>query len=70
MNRVVHFEIHADDVDRASTFYSNVFGWSIKKWEGDFEYSIVMTAEQDSEEHGIDGGITKRSMNTPPLECG
>lgn len=44
MNRFVNFEIHADDIDRASTFYADVFGWSIKKWKDDFEYSIVMIA--------------------------
>jgi predicted enzyme related to lactoylglutathione lyase len=26
MPRVVHFEAYADDVERASKFYSNVFG--------------------------------------------
>jgi predicted enzyme related to lactoylglutathione lyase len=26
MPRVVHFEAYVDDVDRASKFYSNVFG--------------------------------------------
>src|SRR5690348_2012107 len=28
MGRVVHFEIQADDVERAKAFYSAVFGWS------------------------------------------
>lgn len=34
MNRVVHFEISADDPTRAVNFYTNAFGWEIKKWEG------------------------------------
>lgn len=32
MNRVVHFEIQADDLDRAQKFYEDVFGWTFKKW--------------------------------------
>ena len=27
VNRVVHFEIHADDIERAKKFYGDVFGW-------------------------------------------
>lgn len=33
-NRVAHFEIHADDPERAVKFYTDVFGWKITKWEG------------------------------------
>ena len=29
MRGVVHFEIPADDLDRAKTFYGSVFGWQI-----------------------------------------
>ena len=32
MNRVVHFEIPADDMDRAKKFYSSVFGWAIQDY--------------------------------------
>ncbi len=27
MNRVVHFEIHAEDLERAKKFYGDAFGW-------------------------------------------
>jgi len=30
-NRIAHFEIHADDPERAAKFYSEVFGWEVKK---------------------------------------
>lgn len=30
MNRVVHFEIHAKNLDEMQRFYTDVFGWSIK----------------------------------------
>jgi predicted enzyme related to lactoylglutathione lyase len=29
---VSHFSINADDVDRAMSFYSNVFGWTFTPW--------------------------------------
>ena len=34
MARVVHFEIHADDPERAAKFYEAAFGWSVSKWDG------------------------------------
>ncbi len=65
-NRVIHFEIHADDPERAAVFYKTVFGWEIKKWENDqMEYWMVMTAEKGSEEPGIDGGLMRRQGGSP-----
>lgn len=59
-NRVGHFEIHADDLDRAVKFYTGVFGWEIKKWEGgQMEYWMVVTGKPD-EPGGINGGMMKR----------
>ena len=61
MNRIVHFEIHADDLERAAKFYTDVFGWEIKKWDSPvMEYWMVMTAPMDSKEPGINGGMIKR----------
>ncbi len=57
MPRVVHFEIYADDPERAAKFYTSVFGWTIKKWEGPMDYWMVMTGK---DEPGIDGGMIKR----------
>ncbi len=71
MNRVVHFEIQASDLERAAKFYRDVFGWEIKKWEGgQMEYWMIMTAPKDSTEPGINGGLLKRPAATPPQECG
>jgi predicted enzyme related to lactoylglutathione lyase len=58
MPRVVHFDITADDVERAIRFYEDVFGWKIEKWSGPFDYWLVKTGE--SNEPGIDGGLAKR----------
>lgn len=64
-NRVMHFEIHADDPERAKKFYEDVFGWKIKKWEDeewkddkDMDYWLIETGPK--EEMGINGGLLKR----------
>lgn len=80
MNRVVHFEIQADKPERAAKFYTDVFGWEIKKWEGSpMEYWVVMTQPSHKatagkpagkEAPGINGGLLKRPADKPPQECG
>jgi uncharacterized protein len=32
MKRPVHFEIHAENPERAANFYTELFGWKIIKW--------------------------------------
>ena len=56
---VVHFEIPADDLDRAKAFYSGLFGWEITD-PHNMEYFFVKTKGEN--EPGIDGGIMKRQM--------
>jgi predicted enzyme related to lactoylglutathione lyase len=54
MSKVIHFEIPADDPERAIKFYEDIFGWEIVKWEhGD--YWLVSTGPDD--EPGINGAI-------------
>ena len=69
MNRVVHFEIQAEDPRRAMHFYKAIFGWNFQKW-GEQDYWMIMTAEKDSKEPGINGGLLPRPAKTPPQECG
>jgi len=57
MPRVIHFEIPADDPERAVEFYKKVFGWTVDKWSGPTDYWLVTTGKG---EPGIDGGILKR----------
>jgi hypothetical protein len=59
MLRVAHFEVTADDPERATQFYSSVFGWDISKWDGPQEYWLVKTGERDKP-GGINGGIMRR----------
>jgi predicted enzyme related to lactoylglutathione lyase len=58
MPRVVHFELTADDPERATKFYQDVFGWKIDKWDGPEDYWLVTTGEPGT--IGIDGGIMRR----------
>lgn len=62
-NRVIHFDIQADDVERAKKFYEKVFGWEIKKYDmpegqNSMNYWMVMTGKKGTP--GIDGGMYKR----------
>lgn len=70
-NRPVHFEIHADDPERAAKFYTDVFGWEITKWDSpQMEYWMVMTAPKESKEQGINGGLLRRPMPRSEGMCG
>ncbi|MCX6825189.1 MAG: VOC family protein [candidate division SR1 bacterium] len=71
MNRVVHFEIQAGDLERAAKFYREIFGWKIEKRDSpEMEYWMIMTADKDSKEPGINGGLLKRPTTNLPQGCG
>jgi uncharacterized protein len=65
MNGHMYFEIHADDPDRASTFYHSVFGWKITEAQEEIsiEYRRITTG-------GMAGGMLKRPVKTPPPDSG
>ena len=57
--RVVHFEIHAADPDRAERFYNRVFDWEVRRWEGaPVDYRLITTGTDD--QPGINGAIVER----------
>ena len=58
MPRVVHFEIHAEQPERAVRFYTELFGWQFTKWDGPMPYWLVSTGPK--EQPGIDGGLVPR----------
>lgn len=62
MGRVIHFEIHADDPDRAVAFYSGLLGWEITRW-GEEEYWLAGTGPEG--EAGINGAILPRQGARP-----
>ena len=58
MPRVIHFEITADEPERAVGFYRSVFDWAVQKWEGPVDYWLATTGAEG--EPGIDGAIVQR----------
>lgn len=63
MSRVVHFEIHASDLDRSQRFYQEVFGWEVKDLGPQMgNYRLVTTG---TEGPGIDGGMVGRRGGAP-----
>ena len=64
MPRPVHFEIPADNPERAIQFYSSIFGWKFSKWGGPMEYWLITTG--GPEEPGINGGLLQRRDPNQP----
>ena len=65
MGRLIHFEIHVDDMERATKFYGEVFGWSFQDWS-DFAgmpYFGAVTGEDS--ELGINGALMQRQGARP-----
>jgi uncharacterized protein len=54
---IIWFEIPADDVGRARTFYSKLFGWKLNKFPMPMEYWHIDTGGPDA---SPDGGLMKR----------
>lgn len=71
---LVHFEVLADEPERAVRFYAGVFGWHIAKWsnpEADSgatrpDYWIIYTGR---DERAIHGGLSKRAGERPAQQA-
>jgi predicted enzyme related to lactoylglutathione lyase len=64
MPRPTHFEIPAENPEKAVEFYTKVFGWEFTKWDGPMEYWLITTGE--SSEPGINGGLMPRRDPAQP----
>ena len=78
MPTIVHFEIPADDVERAKKFYTDLFGWNIEKMPSTstdnnskltsaatgqpIEYWIIRTTDDKGNKASLGGGMMKRQM--------
>jgi uncharacterized protein len=76
MSKVVHFEIPAEDLDRAKNFYGSVFGWELQTMPmNEGEYTSVKTTDVDeqtqlpTEPGAINGGMFLRDerLTTPVI---
>jgi uncharacterized protein len=74
---IVHFEIPADDPERAARFYRDLFGWKIDKFEAStdqrenpIEYWMVQTVPTDDKgmpsRPGVNGGLMRRMYPAQP----
>lgn len=71
MDKVVHFEIPADDMTRCQKFYEQAFGWKVNLVPG-LGYALVNTVEVDEkfmpkERGAINGGIMKKDKIKNPV---
>jgi predicted enzyme related to lactoylglutathione lyase len=51
-NNIVHFAIHADDVERARHFYEAVFGWRFEAWGPPGFYNVITGTDDRPGIHG------------------
>ena len=65
MDKVQHFELPVDNLERAKKFYKSIFGWELKD-APEMSYTMITTVPTNKEgvpkEAGaINGGMFKRS---------
>jgi uncharacterized protein len=69
MGGVVHFEIPVDDLDAASRFYADVFGWKLEPF-GDVGYVLAATTPtgpdgRPTQPGAINGALMQRASDAP-----
>ena len=59
MPTIVHFDIPADNTNRAKKFYKDLFNWDIEQVPGPMEYFNIATKHENGEQ-GVRGGLGQR----------
>ena len=59
MPTIVHFEIPTDDLQRAKTFYGELFGWRIERFPGPMDYWMITTTDPEGNK-ALEGGMMAR----------
>lgn len=62
MGRVIHIEITADDVERATAFYATAFGWRSEASPFVDGYKLADTGNGP----GVNGAVMKRELQAQP----
>jgi len=57
MPTIVHFDVAAEDPERAKKFYAALFGWKFESYPA-MQYNIITTANLDGTP-GVGGGLGK-----------
>jgi Predicted enzyme related to lactoylglutathione lyase len=58
MSTIVHFDVPAEDVERAKKFYSAMFDWKFEAYP-EMQYNLITTQNLDGTP-GVGGGLGKR----------
>jgi uncharacterized protein YndB with AHSA1/START domain/predicted enzyme related to lactoylglutathione lyase len=72
MRRVVHFEIPADNMDRAKKFYHNIFGWDLNDLSGPGPaYTLAQTTPGDANNMPVEAGTINGAImeRTKEVKC-
>ena len=74
---IIHFEIPADNPERLSEFYKNLFGWNIQKmsmgeagdyWTIETRAGTAQNMDKAMNTAGVNGGMMKKmNANQRPL---
>ncbi len=59
MPTIVHFNIPADDPERARNFYESLFDWKIEQLPGPIPYFLIETTDLEGNP-GVGGGMAQR----------
>lgn len=70
MGRLIHFEIHVDNMERAKKFYGDVFGWSFHDWSEYAGMPYFGAVTGDEKEPGINGALMQRQSASPQTNQG
>jgi uncharacterized protein len=65
MGRLVHFEIHVDDMERAMKFYGDVFGWTFEDYSEYAGMPYFGAVTGDDQQMGINGALMQRKSAPP-----
>src|SRR5690606_13349288 len=63
--KIIHFEIHVGDMERAKKFYGEVFGWTFEDWSDYAGMPYFGAITGDPNEPGINGALMQR-QSVPP----
>ena len=58
MSTIVHFDVPADNVERAKKFYSTLLGWKFESFP-EMQYNLITTTNLEGN-FGVGGGMGKR----------
>jgi predicted enzyme related to lactoylglutathione lyase len=58
MSTIVHFDVPADNIERAKKFYAELLGWKFESYPG-MQYNLITTTNLDGTP-AVGGGMGKR----------